>query len=166
MFKKKREIEDVICELLTGDMQKNALDFTAHLRACGIPLTKTSQKSGDIIAAKYNGEDVCYIQVCGLDELPSHWMVWSDQVPGSWASWDNSACTVAPVDEQTKEVAWANVKICQGCGECGPGRRKTVLGKEFDNLCTSAMEFMNPDGAALDCVKKMVDARISDIQRT
>ena len=69
------------------------------------------------------------------------------------------------VDERIKEIAWANLRTCVvDCGgACKPGRRKRVLGKEFNNLCFSALMFDSPNSETLECVKRMVDARVNDI---
>ncbi len=38
-----------------------------------------------------------------------------------------------------------------------------ILGKEFNNLCNSAMAFTDPDVEAMECAKRMVGIRINDI---
>jgi hypothetical protein len=118
---------------------------------------------------KYKGKNVCYIKFGGFeDEKLNHWIIWSDQVPGSWTTWAEDGKAIeymeCPVDERIKEIAWANINVCGNCGgKCNPGKRKTVLGKEFDNLCQSAMVFTNPDKETLECVKKMADIRKKEI---
>ena len=74
------------------------------------------------------------------------------------------------VDEQTKNVAWANVfGPCggHGCGCNRESRRKTVFGKKYDDVCTAelgvAMQFENPDADTLDRLKIITDVRKSDI---
>jgi hypothetical protein len=69
------------------------------------------------------------------------------------------------VEYPIKEIAWANVNQCGNCGGCGNpgGKRKTILGKEFDAVCNAAMQFVNPGKESLECAKKMVEIRLSDI---
>lgn len=163
----KQRIEDVINNVLNNDSQKYALDFVAYLRANEIPLGE----SENYWEVKYKGKCVCFIFINGTDEKPGPWTIWSNQESGIWAAWADGDSGVEqesfPVDERTKEVAWANVNYCASCGSnCSPGKRKTILGKEFDNVCSSAVAFTNPDSEALDCAKKMVDIRKSEILKT
>ncbi len=149
-----KRIEAVINDVLNGDTQKNALDFVAYLRANEIPLDEAE----NYWEVKYKDECVCFIWINGSDEMPGPWTIWSAQVHGTWNTDIN-------LDKQTKEIAWANVNVCGNCGDCSNvgGMRKMILGKEFDNLCNSAMAFTNPDVDALECAKKMVETRIIDI---
>ncbi|MCL2427308.1 MAG: hypothetical protein FWD05_13345 [Oscillospiraceae bacterium] len=57
----------------------------------------------------------------------------------------------------------ANIKICnvhQGnpCG-CGsePGTTKTIFGKEYNNVCTSEIQFFNFTPAVLDKIKELIE---------
>ena len=162
----KKRIEEVISETLEGNSQKNALDLASYLRANEIAL----EESESYWEVEYKGKVLCFILINGSDQAPGPWTIWSDQEPGTWTSWSDEGyihehkdCSV---DEHTKKVAWDNVNFCASCGgDCSPGRRKTILGKEFDNLCSSAMAFTNPDLEALDCIKKMISIRKSDILR-
>ena len=60
-----------------------------------------------------------------------------------------------------KEIAWKHVDICGNCGGCkNPGgNRKTIFGKEFDNICVTPMRFDNPNAETIECVKKLIDIR-------
>ena len=161
-----RRIEEVISEVLEGNSQKNALDFVSYLRTKDI----TPSESENYWEIVYNGRIVCFVLIIGSDQAPGPWTIWSDQEPGTWSFWSDSDCSYqhkdCPVNEYTKKVAWANVNYCASCGgDCSPGKRKSILGKEFDNVCSSAMAFTNPDEEALDCAKRMVDIRINDILR-
>jgi len=67
------------------------------------------------------------------------------------------------LSENQKEIVWANIKYCDKCFTC-EGKRRNVLGKEFDNVCSCCRFVLaNPAGEALDCAKKMVEIRINDI---
>ena len=159
-----KKIEDVIGDVLRGDAQKNALDFVSYLRTNEIPLEE-SESYWDV---KYKGKTVCFLLITGSDEAPGPWTIWSAQEPGSWVAWPDedggSAHADILTDERTKEIAWNNVNFCASCGgDCSPGKHKTILGKGFIGVCSSALAFTNPDAEAVRYAKKMVDARISDI---
>jgi len=70
-----------------------------------------------------------------------------------------------PIDERTKEIAWANIVYCGNCADCDrdPGKTEMIFGKEFANVCNGtdnlAMRFVNPDAEAVACAEKMVDMR-------
>lgn len=163
----KKSIEDVIGDVLEGDAKRNALDFAAYLRINEIQLEE-SENYWDV---RFKGKSACFIWIDGSDQKPGPWTIWSDQEPGTWIAWSDgenrNRCKDPVVDEHIKEIAWANVNFCANCGgDCSPGRRKSVLGKEFDNVCSSAIAFTNPDMEALNCAKKMIDMRMVDIQRS
>lgn len=161
-----KSIENVIGDVLHGEARRNAMDFVAHLRASGIPL----EEAESYWNVALNGKDVCFILVTGSEDTPGPWTIWSDQEPGSWITWsedgnDSGVQAAVSVDEHTKETAWSYLNYCASCGgDCSPGKRKTVLGKDFDGLCSSALAFTNPDAKGVCCAKKMVDARIRDIR--
>ena len=158
-----KSIENVISKVLKGDSQKKAMEFVSYLKANEVPIGK-SENYWEI---KYNNECVCYVWISGTEELPGPWTIWSAQVPGTWAVWDDVDYIDFPIDERTKQVAWANVNVCGNCGDTNclnpGGKRKTVLGREFNNLCSSTMAFTNPNTEALNCAKKMITVRIDDI---
>lgn len=159
-----QKIEDVIMAVLQGDARRNALDFVAYLRTNEIPL----EESENYWEVAYKDRCVCFLYINGAGEKPGPWTIWSDQEPGAWASWpggdDHGEPRDFPMDAHTKEIAWANVNFCGSCGgDCSPGKRKTILGRDFDNVCGSAMAFTNPDTEALDCAKKMVALRKREI---
>lgn len=159
-----KRIEEVITDVLREDARDHALDFVAYVRASGIPL----EEGEGYWEVAYQGRTVCSILIDGSGQAPGPWTIWSDQEPGTWIAWpEGDPHAASPVDERTQAVAWAHVNPCASCGsDCSPGKRKTVLGKAFDNLCSSALAFTNPDAQALDCAKQMVAARKSDIIRS
>lgn len=107
----------------------------------------------------YKSERVCYILIngSGTEEKFAPWTIWSDDSNSNWFA-------NFPLDEHMKEIAWKNVDFCANCGSCPGGARKTIFGKEFNNVCRTTMRFINPDVEALECVKKMVEIRKNDIQ--
>jgi len=145
-------IENIIHEKLTGDVQKYALDFAAYLRASGMT---TGEEHG---AVKYKGETVCYYHIDEGSEYPNPWTVWSE---GDYSK--------VPEDEKLIEFIWKHsINNCGNCGSgCHPGVKKTIFGKEFDNVCHAAIDFYiyggETDVECLECMKKVVDIRKCDI---
>lgn len=159
-----KRMEDVIMDVLKDDAQRSALDLAAYLRAGEIATSET----GGMWEATFEDKPVCYLFINGLDQKPGPWTIWSDQEPGTWIFWsdaeESGGQSNVIVDGRIRELAWENVNFCANCGgTCAPGKSKTVLGREFDNLCGSAIAFTNPDTDALECAKNMIDARKRDI---
>jgi len=160
MFKKK--IERFIKERLTGDVQKNALDFAAWLRANDMRLERqTVGYWADKIyfICSYTSEYVCYIAINEYDE--NNFVVWSDDSGSMW--FENP-----PLDERTREIAWKNVNVCDDPSACEScklrhGTRKTMFGKEFHSVCPTALKFINPDAEEMACMKKLFKIRKADI---
>ena len=156
------EIENSIMEILNGEARKNALNFAAYLRANGMLFERGKGYWADkhYYMIKYNGEYVCFILINGGEDNtePEGWVVWSDDSGADWF-----AC--ATPDEHLKETAWKNIDVCANCGGCKHpgGRRRTIFGKAFDNVCLTAMSFNNPNARTLEYVKKIIELRKSAI---
>lgn len=162
-----QRIEEIINDTLMGDTQTNALDFIAFLRAEDIAYNQ----SGGYLDVHCLGRNVCSVLITGDKDAPGPWTIWSEQEPGTWVTWPDGepggGQAGLPEDAHTREIAWAHVNPCASCGgDCSPGRRKTVFGRGFDNLCNSALAFTDPDAEALACAKRMVQARVKDIRES
>ncbi len=157
-------IEKFINEVLTGETQKNALEFAAFLSANQMLFVRGKGYWDDKLywMIKYKDEYVCFILIngSGTEEKFAPLTIWSDDSDSNW--YGNF-----PLDEHTKEIVWKNVDICGNCGGChNPGGScKMIFGKEFSNVCRTTLRFINPDIEALRCVKKMVEIRKNDILR-
>ena len=157
-------IEDVINKVFTEDKLKNALDFAAHLRALDLPLKEfDKEEKRYFFDIEYKGTMLCYIHIGKAIT------VYSSQVPCSWIYWGEGDVEYAEpdVDEIIKKAAWKKVRKCKDCG-CGaaPGKRKKILGKEFDNVCVSALGFRRPTAPAdWECIKQMISSMKDDIDR-
>jgi len=155
----KKSIEKAIKRNLRGENFKNALDFTAFLRANKMAFVREGGYWKDKLywSVKYKDEYVCFILI-GVEypgEAPDRWVI--------WAAHEANCFEDFPLDERMKEIAWANVDICGGCGHCAGGARKMLFGREFDNVCLTSMSFSNPDAGTLAFMKKMVGIRRGDI---
>jgi len=140
-----KEIRDVFNEVLAGDTLRNALNFVDFLGANEV--TQAGEHEWH-----YKGECVCYIDTRNHNH---HWIVWTE---GDY----NSEPDSFPIDERTKEIAWANVMKCGNCKDVDcSGKAKVILGKEFSNICNAdnahmTFMFTNPNAEVLECVKKLV----------
>jgi hypothetical protein len=143
-----KRIENVINDSLKGEARKNALDFIGFLRSNEIPI----EESENYWEIKYKDDGLCFI-----------WIDGSDNRPGPWTVWSHGEYDIYLVDDNIKEIAWANVNPCGSCGgNCKPGRTKTIFGKKFDNICNSVMAFTNPEFMAIECAKKLVEIRMNE----
>ena len=151
------QIEEEINEKLTGDLQKNALKFIEFL--------KTKDMTVDAVHSsvfRYHGEAVCVVVLHPNYDENLGWNVYLGDYDSSICSGDYENF---PIDEQLKEFAWTHKHTCghflsngEVCG-CGnqPGKSFKILGKEFDNICTSLMWFGNADGETLEKLMKLVE---------
>ena len=162
-------IEDAINVLLKGDAQKNALDLVAHIREGGTPGKKTGgitvvqwDENEFMWFVKNEEEIVDLIYISGIDDdivCPGPWTVW---IRGDHIGEHEDG----PVDDQTKEVAWAHVAICKPCSDdCNRGCQKIIFGKEFAKVCPDTLIFSNPDAETLSYIKKIREIRNNDIRK-
>ena len=157
-------IENSIDRVLIGNAQELALDFVTYLRAQDMHFERGTGYWEDkhYWIIKYKDESVCFILINsdGDKTEPEGWVIWSDDSGSNWFE-DVS------LDERTKETAWTHVDICGNCGGCiNPGgSHKTIFGKDFNNVCTTAMRFDNPNAETVEYMKKMVDLRKNSISK-
>lgn len=143
-------IENAITKL-DGETQKNVLDFIDFLRENEFQIEynpneyeedKWSGAIGGVV-----GNSIGYMVVNGV---PRPWTVWIN-------SYDFG--DVSTIDDAIKEAIWA---CLSKCGKCNPewekcrGGSKTILGKEFDDLCHSPLMIINPDTEKLKNIEKML----------
>ena len=129
------EIEKLTGEALTGDARKNALEFISYLKANEMSFERGIGYWEDKLywLIKYKGEYVCFILISGAEDPGNPWTIWSDDS-------DCNCFEKFPLDEHIKEFAWKSIDFCENCGNgCNPGKRKTIFGKAFDNVCRTAI---------------------------
>ncbi|MCL2433255.1 MAG: hypothetical protein FWD16_01880 [Clostridia bacterium] len=145
------KMEKKLQESLSGDMLQNALGFVAYLRDIG--MTTNEDEEGNRFY--YKGETMSII-ICWKDDANPN---------GLWFICDApfNDCEGYRVGEDLKEFVWSNVKTCNvfegnpcGCGS-EPGKSITTFGKQCEHVCTSELQFFNPDAEALVNVKKLMD---------
>jgi hypothetical protein len=156
MAKPEQKIENFIGDTLTGDGRKNATDFFGYLLKHGLRFERGQGYLADKLywMVKHNDTYICFILINGGEDKtePIGWNIWMNS-NGSDYFIDNTP------DDRVKEIAWKHIDICGNCGGCDKpgGSRKTVFGKEFDNVCITPMRFDNPDTETVECVKKLIE---------
>jgi len=143
---KQIDIKDVINESLTGDTQKNVLDFVAFLQANDLP----PAWDGDWWCVDYRGKNLVLV---GIDKSGIQF--------GALFSSCNFG-NIHLVSDEIKETAWAHVQICghfeSGGTKCGCNEQPglvSIFGKEF-NACKSPLTFINPDAKTLENMKQLI----------
>ena len=150
-----KSLENIIKLTLSGESQKNALDFVIFLRENELQIEynpdecaegKWTGAIGGIV-----GDSIGYMYVNPGTNFPDPWNIWLNEYDFYY---DGSA----EVGE-LKNFLWENVNNCSRCNpnweKCGGGE-KTVLGKKFESLCHSPMFFYTPDAQKIDMLKKVM----------
>ena len=135
-----RTFEDTIREKLTEQMQQNALDYVAFLKANGIQGDGVYTVPGAYLCNIHRVDDTGWgISMEEIDSVLCR---------SEYQDW--------PVEQAVKEFAWAHVSNCgnHGCG-FNPGRRIILFGKEFHHNCFALMGFDSPGGEDLENLKKL-----------
>jgi ferredoxin len=150
----KPKIEVVISDVLTGDVLSSALSFITYLREHKINPGWSATNAWKI---SYRGFTVCFIRLYGAAD-------YHGIEPNSW--------TVLPfigeyeeslLSDEFKEIVWENRRKCGGCGQCAL-RVSSIFGKKYDYACEASILFTNPTSDDIECIKKMIELRRSDIK--
>ena len=136
--------KEITCKL-SGEMQQNALDFVTFLRNVGMTTHAQHQT-----AFEYKGKWVCILII-----NDGGWMLFDNPITKHFNDYT--------LDEDLRAFALAHVNICT-TGHCdsSPGLSKTILGKTFENVCTSEVAFFDPSAEVLNNVKRLIEIWIAD----
>ena len=92
--------------------------------------------------------------------------------PGPWTIWIYwTQPEIVPNDERFMEIVWANIDHCINCvgGNnewCKSDiKKKTIFGRDFDNVCQAAIAFTDPNAEAVECAKKLIEMRKQAIEK-
>ena len=152
----KPTVEQEIKTHLSGDLQKNALNFVAYMNA--------SSTKKHLSGWEHLSGDICFIVVD-----PGHLYVYFGHNKTRVcfrASECNGDIYSYPLNQSMKEFIWNNINQCNhfrtngeicGCGQ-QPGLSFVLLGKKIDNLCNCPVCFVDPTADTFDKIKKMVEA--------
>ena len=151
----KQKIEDAVAGVLTGDLQKNALDFIAFLRENKISL---SQAYADTWRAAYKGKaaGVVILQNKGLNI----------SLRGDYSSRYENILINDKMKNSLEKNLW--VKPCQYCNKaCYDGITASLFGKEFTKICKHMLNttyFLITDADAVECARLIIQKRCDDIE--
>ena len=150
-----KSIEGTLNQVLGGEALKNALDFTAFLRANAFSFEDNPDEheegkwSGAIGGTV--GDSIGYMYINSGENYPDPWNIWLNEY-----DFDDDG---SAEDGELKEFLWGNVNECTRCNPnwetCGGGD-KMILGKEFKNLCHSPMFFYMPDAQNMEKLKRLL----------
>jgi len=147
-------IENIIKDKLTGETQKNVLDFIAAMREKGFSFAGWNNGDDMGWSPTYNGKSFGSVLIfeqfmffIGLD----------------W-NFDDSI----PVENELKEFVQAHVTVCPQ-EPCSPPycqaddhsnnhskNRWNIFGKEYESTCHAPLQFIGPDAKTLDNIKKLL----------
>jgi len=155
-----QKLEDYVSEMLEGETQANALDFLAWLKE-----NKLTRKKWGESAWIYQAEDS---ERGRFSIKKGMWRV-SVRAPYSAPEFQDFL-----TQENLLDIVHANMNKCRRCDHthlCAAkvgedkekfiGFKKTVLGREFDDLCGVGTNFVNPDKKALECIEKIIEYEIN-----
>jgi hypothetical protein len=144
----------VIKETLSGDAQRNALDFIAYLRENKLTPTWSAKNVWTVSSKTFR---VCFIRLHGAAE-------YHNLDVGCWnISPFIGEYEADSLSDELREIVWANKKECPSCGQCAL-KLNNILGKAFTNACESSILFVNPDAKTVECAKKLVILRRNEIK--
>ena len=154
------QLIDYIKENLTGDTQKNALNFVQHLISIGMT-AKGSINDGKFV---YKGVTVCNTYFGSSSHNPGYpepYTIWTTKN----ADFGKEIESV-PFNSRMKEIAWENVETCDPhCPQhssrtwCQGSATKVIFGRKFDNLCAPVYFTCDPNADAIECAVKLMEMR-------
>ena len=153
-----KPIESIIAEKLTGDSQKNALNFVSFLKANGISLDYNASETENNNSAGWNGavggvvgNSIGYLLINGERNCPGPWTFWFNS-----CDFDGSETA----DSEFKEAIWAFASPCGRCSDnwekCMGSGKRTILGRVFENQCHSPLMFTDPDAKTLENMERFL----------
>lgn len=152
--------ETLIRETLPADTQESVLKLLAYLRAEGTAF----ERCGGYWAGQYYwrisylNEPVFYLLIngAGAEARFAPLTVWTDDSGSPWFE-------DVPLDDREKELCREHVDICEGCGSCHGGTDRMICGREFEDVCRTAMRFVNPGPQELELLERLAGLRLADI---
>ena len=138
-------IEDQIKSGLSGDVQKNALDFTAFLRANDFTPEVNIEHDGWTISS--SGRVIVFLKVISDENV--------------FAIVLNACNFTGDPSDDVRDFTWERVVFCPtGCGAstiCEMSQKRvSIFGKDFENICIAPFEFFNLNADELQKAQKLV----------
>ena len=143
------QIEQILPEHLKQDTCENALKFAAYLRE-----HKMTPQWGSANSWKfsYKNKGVGYIKL-----KSGSWYICPIGTPNDYER-------PAAAENLTKFIL-ENLKPCESCLPCRPGRKIVFAGKELDNMCGHfTIQICDPNDIDIDKAKKLITIRVNAIE--
>jgi len=155
----KPKIETILPEWIDGEMKKNALDFTAWLRASKMSPAWASANSWK---ASYKGKAICYVKLLysGREDDKNKKYSWVIAVYYSDRDKYNALIEREGLLAHLRDNIWYCNCTLQGLPQnCGSRKDITILGKEIKGVCGHyyPMYFCDPDTKVIQGIKKLIE---------
>jgi len=141
-MKIKPKIEEMIPQLLDGEIKKTAEAFLAYLKG-----KKHAPQYGSFNSWKisYKGKMLCYIKIVG----------------DSWSVAFHLDSFADGFSDRFKKAMQDNLAPCTACLKaCRKGIEVKVFEKQFANICHYwSIRFVNPTAETLEYVKELIEYR-------
>jgi len=148
------EVKDALQNSLKGEALSNALDLVDFLTQKGLTPIKEWDAGYRFVK---NEKSPCLLVLLDGGE----WFI-CDLPVATEPEWN-------ALDDNLKEFVISNIKTCNvhegnpcGCGN-EPGLTKNIFGKEYENICTSEIQIINPTRDVLDKYKEVVEWWVANI---
>ena len=146
-----KKIEDKINVVLSGETQKNSLDFIAFMRTNGF-----SFEGFDMGDDEVGWNPIFKEKSIGCIMVSDQLMFWLGL---DWCFDDNGS-----VSDDLKDFTWSHVVNCpqEPCkppyceGDNHSKNHWKIFEKEFESTCHSPLAFFGPDAKTLDNIKKLL----------
>jgi len=158
-YPKNALIEDVAKDFLDSEKMKNLLDFLEFLKNNKFTPQRGSSAKW---AVKYKGKPICHLRLIVEDKgggwsptltncTIKDWRITHNHFTRDWFV----NCEKYFADEEMKKFIWNHIQA-PGCRpECGSS--KTILGREFNWVCTcEPFGNTSPSGVELEYSKKLI----------
>ncbi|MCL2547392.1 MAG: hypothetical protein FWE06_09485 [Oscillospiraceae bacterium] len=144
---KRQKLESIMNNNLTGKALENALDFVNSMITIGYNI-----EINDTIDFYYMGE------ITFLVIIAPH----SENFPdGYWGifNYPLNENENFPLDSDLIDFVHQSVRICEGecgCADWPRGGNKVVYGKNFEDVCSSVIQWSTPDAEAVEKIKELM----------
>ena len=154
-----KQIENYIEENLKDGAKDVALAFVTYLREIGIEFYKDKGpcwKDKIYYWLKCGNACVGFLAIKDPEEPQNLWTVWCEDGNTDWSKTHG-------MDEELINIGCSRIDFCGFCHSCGGGKDRTILGRNFENVCNCTFRIDNPTAKELPFMKKMAEIRKNDI---
>jgi len=165
---KKTPLADFIEGILEGGVGQSLLDFIDYCQSKKMPIRLSS---GYLWSVFFKGKRVASIEITvkgnrrgQYTHQDNSWIIHVCYLDVESLAFEEYAKT-----ERLTEIVWANIGYCKRClkscvSAVEPGLDRKIAGRMFHQVGVCGdIKFKNPDSAAMDCVKKLMDLRKNHI---